>query len=106
MLLLMTLNIMLKARICIGDYGILWADIAQQSAIKIKESVKLSSDSKQRNTVSKDENRVTSQKAAPISFQKSFPDNLNPADRSSISKKRKTWSFCNHCKNLDTILGA
>ncbi|MCJ1348892.1 hypothetical protein MMC31_007125, partial [Peltigera leucophlebia] len=98
-----TLSTMLEARVCIGDYGILRAGIAQQSTTKTKELVKSSSDSEQRDTVSEDEDRVTSGKQAPISFKRSLPSNPNPADNASILKKRKTWSSCNHCRNLDAI---
>ncbi|MCJ1343838.1 hypothetical protein MMC31_002035 [Peltigera leucophlebia] len=97
---------MFEARICIEDHGILRVDIAQQSATKTKELVKLSSDSEQRDPVSEDENRVTSGKQAPISFKKSLLSNPNPADNSSIPKKHKIWSFYNHCRNLDAILRA
>ena len=94
---------MLEARVCIRDYGILRAGIAQQSATKTKELVKSLSDSEQRDTVSEDEDKVTSGKQAPISFKRPLPSNPNPADNSSIPKKRKTWSSCNHCRNLDAI---
>lgn len=85
-----TLSTMLEACICIGNYGILRVSIAQQFATKTKELVESLSDSKQRNTVSEDKDKITSGKQALISFQRSLSSNPNPVDNASIPKKRKT----------------